>query len=73
MSLAQPPDLVVLDLMMPRRNGVEALLDTRAQRGYQQVPVAVLTSTHDTQLIEQARQLCIVQRYFKSASNNQLS
>ena len=40
----QLPDLVVLDVMMPYRNGYELLANLRARPAWAQVPVIMLTS-----------------------------
>lgn len=37
-------DLILLDLMMPKMNGVEALKEIRKIPGYEKVPVIVLTN-----------------------------
>ena len=38
------PDLVVLDILLPDRNGFEVLSDIRADRVWQSIPVIVLTA-----------------------------
>lgn len=48
------PDAVLLDMMMPRKNGVEVLKDIRAQEAYHNLPVIVLTNACVPALIEQA-------------------
>jgi len=53
------PDLVVLDLMLPRLNGVELLRFISADPRYQTVPVIVLSTnsimdTSDDQVLERA-------------------
>ncbi len=40
----QPPDLAILDLNLPRRDGVEVLGGLRANPALSEVPVAVLSS-----------------------------
>ena len=47
------PDLVVLDLMMPRRGGVEVLREIRRDEALARTPVLVITA--DPALGEQAR------------------
>jgi CheY-like chemotaxis protein len=41
------PDLVLLDLMMPRMNGVEVLERLRASEATKDIPVIVLTAVAD--------------------------
>ena len=38
------PDVVVLDMMMPRRNGIEVLAELRADEALADTPVIVLTA-----------------------------
>ncbi len=43
-----PPDLVLLDVMLPYTDGFELLASMRASPGWKEVPVIVLTSrTHE--------------------------
>lgn len=49
------PDLVLLDLMMPKTNGVEVLIRLRAQEAFRNLPVIVLTNACVPTLIEQAK------------------
>ena len=48
------PDAVLLDLMMPRTNGVEVLKRLRAQEAFRELPVIVLTNACVPALISQA-------------------
>ena len=48
-ALASPPDLVVLDVMMPKMDGLEVLAKLRAEPRTRDVPVVMLTArTSDT-------------------------
>jgi CheY-like chemotaxis protein len=49
------PDAVVLDLMMPKVNGLEVLKKIRAHETHSQLPVLVLTSACVPALVEMAR------------------
>lgn len=50
-----PPDLILLDLMLPGMNGVELLGQIRSIPGAGAVPVIVFTHSYDSSLIEQAK------------------
>ena len=42
------PDLVILDVMMPRRNGLDVLRDLRSDESLAATPVIVLTAQPET-------------------------
>ena len=42
------PDLVILDVMMPRRNGIEVLVEIRRDEALASTPVIVLTAQPET-------------------------
>jgi CheY-like chemotaxis protein len=44
-STARRPDLVLLDLNLPRKNGTEVLAEMRADPRMRSIPVAVLTTS----------------------------
>jgi len=48
------PDLVILDLMLPRLNGVEVLRRIRAQPENQKLPVIVLSNAYLSNLVQDA-------------------
>ena len=50
------PDAVLLDLMIPKVNGIAVLKAIRAQEAYRHLPVLVLTSASIPILVEQALQ-----------------
>jgi DNA-binding response OmpR family regulator len=43
-AIARPPDLVVLDVMMPSLNGFDVLKRLRATPGFERLPVLALTA-----------------------------
>jgi CheY-like chemotaxis protein len=51
------PDVIVLDLNMPRMGGLELLATLKRNRILQDVPVAILTSSLQPEEKEQARRL----------------
>jgi two-component system response regulator len=44
---ALPPQLIILDLNMPRKNGREVIRDIKADPALLQIPLIVLTSSND--------------------------
>jgi CheY-like chemotaxis protein len=42
------PDLVILDVMMPRRNGIEVLAELRKDEALASTPVIILTAQPET-------------------------
>jgi CheY-like chemotaxis protein len=51
---AEPPDLILLDLNMPRMDGREALADIKRTPAWRAVPVVVLTNSRSPEDIEAA-------------------
>ncbi len=45
--LADPPDIILLDMAMPRKNGLECLLEIRENALLDQVPVVVYTDSRN--------------------------
>ncbi len=52
-----PPDLLLLDVMMPRMNGIEALCALRTSRGLADLPVIMATAMGDSNTIVEALRL----------------
>jgi DNA-binding response OmpR family regulator len=44
MQAKPPPDVLILDVMLPKRNGFEVLKWVKAQPGLKDVPILVLTA-----------------------------
>jgi len=44
-ALAEPPDLVLLDLQMPRRSGYEVLVELRKDPRHAEVPIIAITAS----------------------------
>lgn len=48
------PDLIVLDLDMPKPNGIETCKILKADEATKQIPVVILTATEDLELNQKA-------------------
>ena len=55
--LADPPDVILLDLVMPEMDGPSFLEVIRSYLRIQSLPVVVLTALSDSPMIERARAL----------------
>ena len=52
-----PPDLILLDLMLPKLSGVALLRSVRIGMGLQNLPVIVLTASLDHSQLDEVRSL----------------
>jgi two-component system, chemotaxis family, response regulator Rcp1 len=57
LGLADRPDLVLLDLNLPRKNGREVLAEVKGSPALKQIPVVVLTSSRSEEDISEAYSL----------------
>ena len=55
---APRPDLILLDLNLPRKNGREVLAEIKADPGFRTIPVVVLTTSHAEKDILDAYGFC---------------
>lgn len=53
---AQPPDLVILDVIMPGMNGFATLRQLRGRPGGDRLPVVMLTVEDSEEVMERARE-----------------
>ena len=58
-------DLILLDLLMPRMDGVAFLERMRADDRYKDLPVFLVTANHDPRMLDRAKELGIEQYLFK--------
>jgi CheY-like chemotaxis protein len=56
-SQAPRPQLILLDLNMPRKDGREALQEIKSEPGLRSIPVVVLTTSRDEQDIQRSYEL----------------
>jgi CheY-like chemotaxis protein len=54
---ADLPDLILLDINMPKKNGKEALAEIKSDRNLKKIPVMVFTSSKDMKDISEAYEL----------------
>lgn len=64
---ALPPDLIVLDVMMPDMDGIQVLEMLQTMDRWKRVPVVMLTGISDTQTIQRASSLG-AREYFVKAT-----
>jgi len=50
----EPPDIIILDLNLPGRGGIEVLKEIKASPDLKRIPVIILTTSNDEQNIENA-------------------
>ena len=48
------PDVIILDLMLPKLSGVDVLKHLRAQENSKKIPVVVLSNTYLSQMVQEA-------------------
>lgn len=60
------PDLVLLDLMLPKRDGIDVLKDIKADRDLENLPVIVLSNLDGDEDIKQAIALGVKDYFVKS-------
>jgi DNA-binding response OmpR family regulator len=53
-ALAEHPDIILLDVVMPKMDGITVLKKLRADEWGRNVPVIVLTNISDTQVVGEA-------------------
>lgn len=63
------PDLVLLDLLMPKMNGFDYLRDIKANADLKDIPVIVLSNLGDKDDIEKAKALGAEDYFIKSDTN----
>jgi chemotaxis family two-component system response regulator Rcp1 len=66
------PDLILLDLNLPKKGGLEVLAEIKADEEFRQIPVVVLTSSSAPQDISQACALNVSRYVTKPAELGEL-
>lgn len=68
----RPPDLMILDLMLPRRNGFEVLKVVKANPALRSLPVLVLTAKGQPQDRKRAEEIGVGAFMTKPFSNREI-
>jgi DNA-binding response OmpR family regulator len=53
MAKSGKPDLILLDIILPRKNGLDVLKSLKADEAIRHVPVILLTNLSDTETVSQ--------------------
>ena len=70
---AQRPDLILLDLNLPKKDGREDLAEVKADGDLKVIPVVVLTESQNSRDIEECRQLGVQNYIVKPIDFNRFS
>lgn len=63
---SQQPDLILLDLIMPQKNGFEVLAEIKLEQTFKHIPVIVLSNLGQEADIKKAKELGAVDYLVKS-------
>jgi CheY-like chemotaxis protein len=66
LARARRPDLILLDVMMPRMNGILFLQSLRAEQRLRDVPVVILSNFREPRLVERALALGAIEYIVKA-------
>jgi len=57
LAKSQKPDLILLDLILPKKDGFEVLKELKKDESTKEIPVIVLTNLEDIESVEKAIEL----------------
>jgi DNA-binding response OmpR family regulator len=69
---ATTPDMLFLDINMPLKNGMDVLLEIRAQRSFSRLPIVIFSSTRESKFIHTSYGYGANLFYSKPTSFNEL-
>lgn len=67
-AAADPPDLVFLDIRLPKMDGIGVLEELRSREGTRHVPVVILSNYSDEEWRERVRELGALEWLIKTAT-----
>lgn len=68
----EKPDLILLDIQMAPRDGIETLQEIRAMKGREDIPVIMLTGVEDKEIVLKSAKLGICDYILKPFSSDNL-
>jgi DNA-binding response OmpR family regulator len=71
-AMKNPPDLILLDYMMPEKDGLVVLHEMRMTPGCEKIPVIMLTAAASSDVVRQALKLNVCDYLVKPFSLNLL-
>lgn len=71
-AIDAPPDLIVLDINMPKVSGINCLKIIRAQSDLEKIPVFIMSTCSDEKTIAEARKAGATKYVIKPADFNEL-
>jgi len=72
LSAGNFPDLIVLDLMMPRLSGVEFLINLKSSGIFRNIPVIIVSGDEDQVIIDRCKRLGCTDYMIKPFNPSQL-
>ncbi len=60
------PDLILLDILMPKKNGFDVLTDIKKNKNTKKIPVILLTNLNQTEEVERGMELGAVDYLIKA-------
>jgi CheY-like chemotaxis protein len=64
-SLAPSPDLILLDLFLPKKDGLDVLAEVKSMPDLQEIPIVILTSADDEAIVQKINSYDIEQYIHK--------
>lgn len=65
----EKPDVLILDILMPKLNGLDALKKLRSYRGFKHLPVIVLSNLSQEEDLRRADELGVIKYFIKATAD----